>query len=36
MKSIIWLFSIFISFGALSTEQDLQPTKSGLYDVGGF
>lgn len=36
MKSIIWLFSIFISFGALGTVQELQPTKSGLYDVGGF
>ncbi|GAB2997269.1 alpha/beta fold hydrolase [Psychrosphaera aestuarii] len=36
MKSIIWLFSIFISFGALGTEQELQPTTSGLYDVGGF
>lgn len=36
MKSIIWLFSIFISFNVLGTEQELQPTKSGLYDVGGF
>ena len=36
MKSIIWLFSIFISYSALGTEQELQPTKSGLYDVGGF
>ncbi len=36
MKSIICLFSIFISFGLLGTEQELQPTKSGLYDVGGF
>jgi pimeloyl-ACP methyl ester carboxylesterase len=36
MKSIIWLFLIFISFGAFATELELQPTKSGLYDVGGF
>ena len=36
MKSIILLFSVFISFSVLSTEQELQPTKSGLYDVGGF
>ena len=36
MKAILWLFSIFISFDALGTEQQLQPTKSGLYDVGGF
>lgn len=36
MKSILCLFSILISFGALGTEQELQATKSGLYDVGGF
>lgn len=36
MKSILCLFSIFISFSALGTEQELQATKSGLYDVGGF
>ena len=36
MKSIILLCSIFISFGALATGLEMKPTKSGLYDVGGF
>jgi pimeloyl-ACP methyl ester carboxylesterase len=36
MKSIIFLSSIFFSFVALATELEVKPTKSGLYDVGGF
>jgi pimeloyl-ACP methyl ester carboxylesterase len=36
MKSIKWLFLSFISFGSFASEQGLVPTKSGLYDVGGF
>ncbi|GGD79538.1 hypothetical protein GCM10011357_38140 [Lacimicrobium alkaliphilum] len=36
MKSLNLLFSIFIGFGALATEPEVKPTKSGLYDVGGF
>ena len=36
MKTIILLFSILISFGALATELEVKPTKAGLYDVGGF
>lgn len=30
------LLSIFISFGALTQETELKPTKAGIYDVGGF
>lgn len=36
MKSVILLFAVLISLSALSEEQELTPTKSGLYDVGGF
>jgi hypothetical protein len=36
MKSIIWIISFVISFSALGSEQEVLPTKSGLYDVGGF
>lgn len=36
MKLINWFFLIFISFGAYASEVDLKPTKSGLYDIGGF
>ncbi|TMP39062.1 alpha/beta hydrolase [Pseudoalteromonas citrea] len=35
MKSTILLLML-ISFSALSTDNLLKPTKSGLYDVGGF
>lgn len=30
------LFTILTSTNAIGAEQELQPTKSGLYDVGGF
>ena len=36
MKSILWLFLILVSFGAFTSESELTPTKSRLYDVGGF
>ncbi|GLX84523.1 hypothetical protein tloyanaT_07750 [Thalassotalea loyana] len=36
MKSILWLFLICIGYSALASEPEMKPTKSGLYDVGGF
>ena len=36
MKSILWLFGILVSFNAFTQEPALKPTKSGLFDVGGF
>ncbi|NVK25910.1 MAG: alpha/beta hydrolase [Gammaproteobacteria bacterium] len=36
MKSVLWMLLTVINFSALAAEADLIPTKSGLYDVGGF
>ena len=36
MKSFVWFFSIVFSFSAYASKVELKPTKSGLFDVGGF
>ncbi|WP_448547819.1 alpha/beta fold hydrolase [Thalassotalea fusca] len=36
MKIKLWILMYLISLGTLAASPDIKPTKSGLYDVGGF
>jgi len=36
MRLAKWVLPLLLSFGTYASETDLKPTKSGMYDVGGF
>lgn len=36
MRLAKWVLPLLLSFGTYATETGLKPTKSGMYDVGGF